>query len=168
VVVWCTGFTATEYLAPIDIRGVGGRSIREAWAEGPEAYLGLVTPGFPNLFMSYGPNTGSLTNTVIYLLERQAAYMRQAVEYVGRVGGSIDVRAEVHEEFNRELQARLQKTVFTTGCPGWYATDAGKVTQVWAGSHVEYGRRTERFDPAVYDHHVPALRQTGSMPIEAR
>jgi cation diffusion facilitator CzcD-associated flavoprotein CzcO len=152
VVVWCTGFTATEYLAPIEITGRGGRTIREAWADGPEAYLGLATPGFPNLFMSYGPNTGSLTNTIVYLLERQAHYMRQAVEHIGHNGGWIDVRPEIHDAFNRELQDRLGRTVFTTGCPGWYATETGKVTQVWTGSHVEYGRRTRRFDPTVYEH----------------
>ena len=159
VVVWCTGFTPTEYLAPIEIRGLGGRTIREAWAEGPEAYLGLVTPGFPNLFMSYGPNTGSLTNTIIYLLERQAHYMAEAVEHLAETGGWIDVRADVHKEFNVELQTRLQDSVFTTGCPGWYTTDAGKVTQVWVGSHVEYGRRTARFDPTVYAHQNVRTRE---------
>lgn len=156
VVVWCTGFTATELLAPIEITGVGGRTIREAWADGPEAYLGLTTPGFPNLLMAYGPNTGSLTNTIVYLLEKQAAYMRQVVEHVGRVGGAVDVRREVHDAFNREVQARLAKTVFTTGCPGWYSTESGEVTQVWTGSHVEYGRRVATFDPAAYVHHVPS------------
>ena len=158
VIVWCTGFTATEYLAPIHITGRGGVEIREAWKDGPEAYLGLATPGFPNLFMSYGPNTGSLTNTIVYLLERQAHYMRQAIEHVGRHGKAIEVRREVHEAFNAELQRRLARTVFTAGCPGWYTTDAGKVTQVWAGSHVEYGRRTERFDPTVYEHLPAAAR----------
>ena len=68
VVVWCTGFTATEYLAPIKIKGRDGLEIRDAWADGPEAYLGLATPGFPNLFMSYGPNTGSLTGHTPYAL----------------------------------------------------------------------------------------------------
>ncbi|WP_354702132.1 Baeyer-Villiger monooxygenase [Paraconexibacter sp. AEG42_29] len=163
VIVWCTGFTATEYLAPIEIRGVGGQTIREAWADGPEAYLGLSTPGFPNLLMSYGPNTNSLTNTIVYLLEQQASYMRQAIEHLARVGGAIDVRSDVHDAFNAELQQRLGRTVFTTGCPGWYATASGKVTQVWTGSHVEYGRRTRRFDPACYVH-VPrsADRATGA------
>jgi cation diffusion facilitator CzcD-associated flavoprotein CzcO len=158
VIVWCTGFTATEYLAPIRITGRGGRSIREAWRDGPEAYLGLATPGFPNLFMSYGPNTGSLTNTIVYLLERQAAYMRQAVEHVGLHGGSLELREDVHREFNEELQERLGRTVFTAGCPGWYTTSSGKVTQVWAGSHVEYGRRTRHFDPGLY-HHSGVLRE---------
>lgn len=151
VVVWCTGFTATEYLAPIQITGRDGVDIREAWADGPEAYLGLTTPCFPNLFMSYGPNTGSLTNTIISLLEYQAHYMRQAVEHVRRTGRAVEIRGDVHDAFNAELQDRLGRTVFTTGCPGWYTTAAGKVTTVWAGSHVEYRRHTRVFDPTVYE-----------------
>jgi cation diffusion facilitator CzcD-associated flavoprotein CzcO len=150
VVVWCTGFTATEYLAPIRITGRDGLEIREAWASGPEAYLGLSTPGFPNLFMSYGPNTGSLTKTIISLLEYQAGYIRQAVEHVGATSRAVEVRRDVHDAFNAELQERLQRTVFTTGCPGWYTTADGKVTTVWAGSHVEYRRRTRRFDAHAY------------------
>jgi cation diffusion facilitator CzcD-associated flavoprotein CzcO len=164
VIVWCTGFTATEYLAPIRITGRGGLDVREAWREGPEAYLGLSTPGFPNLFMSYGPNTGSLTNTIVYLLERQAAYIRQAVEHVAQHGGWFDVREDVHRAFNDELQERLGRTVFTAGCPGWYTTAAGKVTQVWAGSHIEYGRRTRRFDPSLYEHGGINRRQ-GPQPL---
>lgn len=152
VIVWCTGFTATEYLAPMRVVGRHGRDIRDVWSAGPEAYLGLVTPGFPNMFMVYGPNTGSLTNTIVFLLERQAAYMRRAIEHLDSSGGCIDVRQDVHDAFNVHLQARLQRTVFTTGCPGWYTTDEGKVTQVWAGSHVDYARRTRRFDPLVYEH----------------
>jgi cation diffusion facilitator CzcD-associated flavoprotein CzcO len=150
VIIWCTGFTPTEYLAPMRITGRDGADLREQWSDGPEAYLGMVTPGFPNLFMSYGPNTGSLTNTIIFMLERQAGYIRQAVQHVGRLGGSLEIRRDVHDAFNRELQARLQKTVFTAGCPGWYATADGKVTTVWPGSHVAYARATRDFDPSVY------------------
>jgi cation diffusion facilitator CzcD-associated flavoprotein CzcO len=163
VIVWCTGFTATEYLAPMRITGRNGVDIREAWRDGPEAYLGLVTPGFPNLFMSYGPNTGSLTNTIVYLLERQAAYVRQAVEHLAAHGGFIDICEDVHRDFNEEIQRRLGGTVFTAGCPGWYATEAGKVTQVWAGSHVEYGRRTRAFDPAVYERVVTPRPSTAAL-----
>ncbi|TML97356.1 MAG: NAD(P)/FAD-dependent oxidoreductase [Actinobacteria bacterium] len=162
VVVWCTGFTATEYLAPIKIKGRDGLEIRDAWADGPEAYLGLATPGFPNLFMSYGPNTGSLTNTIISLLEYQAGYIRRAVEHIARGGHAVDVRRDVHDAFNAELQHRLQRTVFTTGCPGWYTTAAGKVTTVWVGSHVEYRRRTRRFDPSAYHALAPRPRAVGA------
>jgi hypothetical protein len=77
--------------------------------------------------------------------------MRQAIQHLAATDDRwIDVREDVHREFNRELQERMQTRVFTAGCPGWYTTAAGKVTQVWVGSHVEYGRRTRRFEPAVY------------------
>lgn len=162
VIVWCTGFTPTEYLAPIKISGREGRVLRDEWHAGPEAYLGVATPGFPNLFMSYGPNTGSLTNTIIFMLERQAAYVRQAVEHLrGRGGGWLDVRAEVHREYNEYLQSRLSRTVFTAGCPGWYTTEDGKVTTVFPGSHVEYARRTRRFDPRVYAYGVAEVEPVG-------
>jgi cation diffusion facilitator CzcD-associated flavoprotein CzcO len=153
VIVWCTGFTPTEYLAPIAITGRDGRDIREQWRAGPEAYLGIATPGFPNLFMSYGPNTGSLTNTIIFMLERQAAYVRQAVEYLAdRDVDWLDVDPEVHCAYNERLQRRLDRTVFTAGCPGWYTTEEGKVTTVFPGSHVEYARLTRAFAPEAYEH----------------
>jgi cation diffusion facilitator CzcD-associated flavoprotein CzcO len=153
VIVWCTGFTPTEYLAPITITGRDGRDIREQWRAGPEAYLGIATPGFPNLFMSYGPNTGSLTNTIIFMLERQAVYVRQAIEYLAdRDVDWLDVDPEVHCAYNERLQLRLDRTVFTAGCPGWYTTAEGKVTTVFPGSHVEYARLTRAFAPEAYEH----------------
>jgi hypothetical protein len=100
--------------------------------------------------MSYGPNTGSLTNTIISMLEYQASYIRQAVQHVSKARGAVEIRRDVHDAFNAELQARLQRTVFTSGCPGWYSTAEGKVTTVWCGSHVEYRRRTRVFDPSAY------------------
>jgi len=150
VIVWCTGFTPTEYIAPMRVVGRGGVDLRDRWAAGPEAYLGITTTGFPNMFMSYGPNTGSLTNTIIFMLERQAAYIRQAVDYLTAPGAWIDVRPDVHERFNAELQRRMSQTVFTAGCPGWYTTAGGKVTTVWPGSHVAYARAVKHFDPGDY------------------
>ncbi|MGO9875690.1 MAG: flavin-containing monooxygenase [Acidimicrobiia bacterium] len=56
-IVVATGFATTKYISAIDVTGRGGRSIHDAWNDGPLAYLGLTTSGFPNLFMLYGPNT---------------------------------------------------------------------------------------------------------------
>jgi hypothetical protein len=142
------------------VTGRDGLDLRARWADGPEAYLGITTPGFPNMFMSYGPNTGSLTNTIIFMLEQQAGYIGQAVAHLDRAGGSIDVREDVHERFNAEVQQRLARTVFTAGCPGWYTTDAGKVTTVWPGSHVSYARAVRTFDPGDYDRHSVGVRES--------
>lgn len=150
VIVWCTGFRPTDYLSHMRITGRDGIDLQEHWRSGPEAWLGLATPGFPNMFMVYGPNTGSLTNTLVYMFERQAAWIGKAVDWLAAHGGWIDIRPEANKAFNDEIQRRLGRTVFTAGCPGWYTTDEGKVTQVWTGSHVEYGRRTANFDPALF------------------
>lgn len=151
VIVWCTGFTATEYLAPIDITGRGGRKLHTEWKSGPEAYMGITVAGYPNLFMIYGPNTGSLTNTIIFLLEKQARYARKAIEHSARTGRWLDVRKSVQDEYNRRLRQRLSHTVFTSGCPGWYHTAEGKVVAVWPGSHIAYARATARVDLTAYE-----------------
>jgi len=151
VIVWCTGFTATDYIAPMEVTGRNGLTLREAWKSGPEAYLGLVTHGFPNMFMVYGPNTGSLTNTLVWMFEKQAAWITQALDLLKSRGGALEVRKAIEADFNREAQDRLDKTVFTAGCPGWYTTDDGKVTGVWIGSHVEYGKKTAELDPSIFE-----------------
>ncbi len=150
VIVWCTGFDTTHYLAPIDITGRDGRKLHDEWRGGPEAYLGVSVNGYPNLFMVYGPNTGSLTNTIIWLLEKQAAYARQGIQQLSG-GRAFDVLSEVQSEFNAKLRTRLSKTVFTSGCPGWYSTDDGKIIAVWPGSHVAYGRAVAKFDQSRYE-----------------
>ncbi|MEU7218936.1 flavin-containing monooxygenase [Nocardia iowensis] len=152
VIVWCTGFTPNEYLAPIDITGRDGRKLHTEWKRGPQAYLGISASGYPNLFMMYGPNTGSLTNTITFLLEKQARYTRLALQHLARTGGWLDVRPDVQDRFNAKLQRRLRNTVFTSGCPGWYHTEEGKVFAVWPGSHVAYAAATRTFDPACYEH----------------
>lgn len=152
VIVWCTGFKASEFLAPIEIIGRNGVRLHEQWSDGAEAYLGLSAPNFPNMAMLFGPNTNSITNTIVFLLERQARYARLLAEEVHSTGGSYDLLPEVHTEFQDWLDTKLQGTVFTDSCPGWYTNEAGKVTAMWPGSHLEYARMTRQFDHTKYEH----------------
>ncbi len=150
-IVWCTGFKASEFLAPIKIRGRGGVDLHEQWAGGPAAYLGMTVPNFPNMFMLFGPNTNSITNTIVFLLERQASYLRQAVEYMQRERlASLEVSTATYQTFQAWLDAKLDRTVFTDNCPGWYTNDQGKVTAMWPASHLTYARATRRFKPDEY------------------
>jgi cation diffusion facilitator CzcD-associated flavoprotein CzcO len=151
VIVWATGFTATEFLAPIRVTGRDGRILHEEWADGAEAYLGMAVAGYPNLFMMYGPNTNSIHNTIVFMLECQARYIAGAVEHLaGNETRWVDVRPVVQRAFNADIQRRLGNTVFGAGCSSWYKTPSGKVTAMWPGSWVAYARATRRFDPAVY------------------
>ncbi|MDT5266502.1 MAG: hypothetical protein QOI90_3128, partial [Mycobacterium sp.] len=81
VLIWCTGFKASEFLSPISIVGRDGIDLHAQWQHGAEAYLGISVINFPNMFMLFGPNTNSITNTIVFLLERQASYIRQALDF---------------------------------------------------------------------------------------
>jgi cation diffusion facilitator CzcD-associated flavoprotein CzcO len=148
VIVWCTGFKASEFLAPISIRGRGGIDLHKQWSATPAAYLGMAVPNFPNMFMLFGPNTNSITNTIVFLLERQASYIRQALQHKQRRRLAwIDVSDSTFERFQSWLESKLDRTVFTDNCPGWYTNDAGKVTAMWPASHLAYARATRHFQP---------------------
>jgi len=151
VVIWCTGFRASEFLSPIKVIGRDGIDLHEQWRHGAEAYLGISAPNFPNMFMLFGPNTNSITNTIVFMLERQARYIRQALEYKDSHDVKwLDVSADTYQKFHVWLQKKLDRTVFTDNCPGWYTNEEGKVTAMWPASHLTYARMTAKFRPDRY------------------
>ncbi|HEX8742293.1 MAG TPA: NAD(P)/FAD-dependent oxidoreductase [Thermoleophilaceae bacterium] len=146
-----TGFQTNDFLAPMDVRGLGGRDLNDAWHDGADAYLGLAVSGFPNMFMLYGPNTNLGAGSIITMLESQIGYVVEAVRELQRGRARwMDVRDDVQSAFNEEVQRRLAGSVWTAGCNSWYRTESGKVTNNWAGFVTEYRRRTRRPDPADY------------------
>jgi cation diffusion facilitator CzcD-associated flavoprotein CzcO len=149
VMIYGTGFTATEFLAPMKVQGAGGTSLDEAWSDGARAYLGICVPGFPNLGLVYGPNTNLGGSSIINMMESQSGFIRQLVDQV-RDGGSIAVRPDVEERFDDEVQRRLQESVWG-GCSSWYRDDGGRVTTNWPGTVAEYKQRTARVDPADFE-----------------
>jgi cation diffusion facilitator CzcD-associated flavoprotein CzcO len=149
-IVFGTGFTATEFLAPMEVLGRGGRRLADAWARGAEAYLGIAIPEFPNLFLLYGPNTNHGVGSAIELIECQAAYAAHAVELLSRgVAERLEVRREVHDAFQDELRGRLDESVWSS-CSSWYVTADGRVTNNWPGTQREYQDRTRELALADY------------------
>jgi cation diffusion facilitator CzcD-associated flavoprotein CzcO len=153
-IVYGTGFAATEFLAPMKIRGSGGRDLAEQWREGASAYLGIAVPNFPNLFLMYGPNTNLGSGSIVSMQECQARYIRQAVRYSAALRAPIGVRSTVAAEFDNEVQSRLDGGVWTQ-CRNWYRNASGRVTTNWPGTVTEYRRRTARFRLSEYDVGVP-------------
>jgi cation diffusion facilitator CzcD-associated flavoprotein CzcO len=151
VVVLSTGFASNDFLAPMEIRGLDGRELNEAWRRGAEAYLGVSVAGFPNLFIMYGPNTNLGSGSVIFQLESQMSYILDAVRTLERAGGGrLAVRPEVQREFNEEVQQRLQGAVWQTGCNNWYINEEGRNVNNWPGFTTEYRRRTRKLNPKDY------------------
>ena len=69
VLVLATGFNTHGFVAPMEIVGAGGRTLASEWAEVPRAYLGTSVPGFPNMFLLYGPNTNGGAGSVVFVIE---------------------------------------------------------------------------------------------------
>ena len=150
-IVWGTGFASTEFLAPMDFRGREGRSLRERWKGGAEAYLGMAVSGFPNFYVVYGPNTNLGAGSIIYMLEKQTRYIAQAAALLRQRNlASLEVRADVQHAYNVRLQQRSRDTVFEAGCHSWYLTEDGRNTNTWVGTMSEYGRATRRPELAHY------------------
>ncbi|MFI5776928.1 flavin-containing monooxygenase [Nocardia sp. NPDC051570] len=156
VIIFGTGFKGTEFLAPMNIYGRGGRKLSDEWSpEGARAYLGISVPDFPNLFLMYGPNTNVGSGSIIYMLESQARYIRQAARYLAdRPGRSVAARATAEQSWDDWLQRRLQDTPWNF-CSSWYRNASGRITNNWPGATILFRWKTRRFDPADYDESTP-------------
>ncbi len=159
VIIYGTGFKATEFLAPMNIYGLRGRKLADEWSpEGARAYLGMSVPGFPNLFLMYGPNTNVAPGSVIYMLESQARYIRQVVAYLtGRSGHFLSARPAAEQSWDDWLQHRLQGTPWHS-CSSWYRNVSGRITNNWPGPTVLYRWKTRRFESSDYDEGVAPQR----------
>lgn len=148
VIIYGTGFKATEFLAPMKIVGRDGRELAQEWADGARAYLGMTVPGFPNFFVVYGPNTNLGGSSIISMIECQTGYLGQAARLLERGElKRIEVRAEVAGRYDKEIQERLAGSVWS-GCSSWYRTEGGRITTNWPGKVQEYRERTADLQPA--------------------
>jgi cation diffusion facilitator CzcD-associated flavoprotein CzcO len=143
-----TGFTATDYLAPLRLIGRGGKNLNDVLQQNGESHLGITVSGFPNLYLLMGPNTGLGHNSMIFMIETQAAYAVQAIRALrDRSLVSLDVRGEVQRASSQRVQARLQRSVWSSGCQSWYLKD-GRNGTLWPGFTFAYWwqARKLRFD----------------------
>ncbi|MBB2495833.1 flavin-containing monooxygenase [Aquipseudomonas ullengensis] len=151
VLIYGTGFAASDFLAPMRIRGLGGLDLNQAWRDGAEAYKGISVNGFPNLFLLYGPNTNLGHNSIIYMLESQFPYVLSCLQQLDQGVRYLDVRAPVQHAWNQRLQHDIEHSVWEQGCNSWYKNAAGKNTNNWAGFTFRYRQHTRQPDWSDYD-----------------
>ncbi len=152
VLVLATGFKSHGFVAPMQITGTGGRTLAQEWAQVARAYLGMSVPGFPNLFLLYGPNTNGGTGSVIYTIEAGMGHVIAALGELARADArTIEVRSEAAEGFDRELRAALAGTVWHSGCTNWYVDENGNDPNQWPWLWSAYRRRTARIEPGAYE-----------------
>jgi len=149
-IIYATGFKTNDFMFPMEIVGRNQQNLRDAWADGPHAHLGITVPGFPSMFLMYGPNTNTSGGSILVYLEAQAAYIRKALEAVwARGGGAVEVRAETEQASDRRVQAHFKGTAWVR-CDSWYRDEAGRVVANWPGYMRDYQQQTALFDPTEY------------------
>lgn len=161
IIIYATGFKPMDLITNVSITGLGGRSLNAEWAKGPEAYLGTVVSGYPNFFTLMGPNSGLGHNSMIYMIESQIAFVMDALKQLDETGApALDVKADVQRVFNAEIQAKLDKSVWGSGCTSWYLTPDGKNCTLWPDFTFNFRKRTQRLDLAEFE--LVASRERGA------
>ncbi|WP_375182535.1 flavin-containing monooxygenase [Sphingomonas adhaesiva] len=148
VMIFATGFETTEWNWSMEVVGTGGRTLREAWADGPEAYLGIMVAGFPNMFVLYGPNTNLGHNSISFMIEQQVAYMLRTLDALDAEDASAaEVTADGQARFQQRIEQLLAGTVWADPhCNSWYKAANGRIYQNWAGNCTDYAAATATVD----------------------
>ena len=149
--ILATGFAATRFLSTIDVTGRGGLALADAWSEGAQAYKGVTTAGFPNLFMLYGPNTNA--DSIITMIEYQADHVLRQIQRIAREGLAwIDVKPAAMAAYNAEIQRKLAALeLWQTGGSGYYRAPSGRIVTQWPGSMPELERALASLDEDCYE-----------------
>ena len=151
-IIFGTGFQVTDMPVGRMVRGPGGKTLDEVWHGSPKAHLGAAMPGFPNLFVLLGPNTGLGHSSMVYMIESQVAYVLDALRYMDRHGAdTVQVRADAAERYNADLDERMEGTVWNTGCASWYLDETGRNATLWPDWTWRFRQRTAAFDPADFE-----------------
>ncbi len=120
-IVLATGFDAmTGALLAVDITGAGGRTLRDAWADGPSSYLGIGIVGFPNLFTITGPTSPSVLSNMIVSIEQHVEWVADCIAHLRDEGiAAIEPTPEAQEEWARHAEEVGNATLYPQA-DSWY------------------------------------------------
>jgi 4-hydroxyacetophenone monooxygenase len=155
VIIYGTGFAASDFLTPMKVTGRGGVDLHERWGGDARAYLGITLPEFPNFFMLYGPNTNIVANgSIIYFSECEVHYILGCFrEMLTRGLVAIEPTREAHDAYNAEVDAENARMAWGAASVNtWYRNRAGRISQNWPFTLLDFWQRTRR--PDLEHYHV--------------
>jgi len=124
VLVYATGFDTHAYMRPMRVTGLNGVSIDEVWRDGVFSYGGVGVPGFPNLFLLYGP-FAPLNNVPVPIgLEHEIGYILRLMDEAKRRGAAVAPSEAATERFRARMRDAFPGTVWV-GCKNWYSDRDG-------------------------------------------
>jgi len=146
LIVWSTGYDATDGVISYPVSGKHGTQLRDVWAQYPRAYLGTSLPDFPNLFIVTGPNTGIGHTSALFIIESQMNYIVDCIRTLKRKNlRSIEVQAAAEQRYTAMIHREMQRTVWKSGgCHSWYQSKSGHVIAMFPGFSFTYHYLTRR------------------------
>ncbi|KPU55483.1 flavin-binding monooxygenase-like family protein [Pseudomonas fluorescens] len=150
LIVWSTGYDATDGVISYPVTGKNGTRLKEVWAQYPRAYLGTALPDFPNLFIVTGPNTGIGHTSALFIIESQMNYILDCIRTLKTQGlRSIEVRHEAERTYTEMIHREMERTVWKSGgCHSWYQSRSGHVIAMFPGFSFSFHRLTRALKPA--------------------
>ncbi|WP_046320421.1 NAD(P)/FAD-dependent oxidoreductase [Mycobacterium sp. UM_Kg1] len=154
-IVFATGYDVHLTGPPFPVTGMGGRSLSADWSGGAQAFKSIQAHGYPNLFFRTGPNSGPGHNSLLVYVEGQIDYVVRAIGAIrAKRLRYLDVRDDVQRRHNEQIQQRLRKTTWMSGCRSWYLTDEGFNASMYPGFATQYLRQMRSF--RIADYHAVA------------
>jgi len=155
VLIFATGFDAmTGPLMRMNVKGVGGLSLSEEWADGPHTYLGLMVAGFPNLFSVTGPGSPSVLTNMIPSIEQHVDWIADCLAWMSGHGYErIEATREAQAEWGEEVLQAASHSLFLKA-DSWYmgANVPGKprVILPYMGGFANYAERCDEIARSGY------------------
>lgn len=136
--VYATGFDAHAYFRPLKLTNAAGRTLAEAWSDGPVAHRTVSVPGFANFFMTLGPQSPIGNFSAISIAETQIDYILQCIRTIQRgTLKTLTPTASATHAFNARVRAAMPDTIWVSGCTSWYIGENG-VPSAWPFSGARF------------------------------
>ncbi len=168
VIALATGFKVLQFLWPMDIVGLSGKTLREQWGvDDARAYLGISVPDFPNFFIVNGPNTNAgHGGSAIHATEFQVRYIMQTIRrMLVTKTPALEVDRDVFLRYNAELDEALAHCIWShKGMTTYYRNGAGRIVVSSPWKYVDYWNRLREFEPGDY-HEVDAHSEAAELAV---
>lgn len=161
VIIFATGFKASEFLASYEVVGKTGQTLSDFWdVDNARAYIGSTIPGFPNFFTLLGPNVGlGHGGSMIKAIELQTSYIISIMEKMfEKDANSVEVRDDVFEDYNHRIDEAHDKMVWThQGTENWYRNSRGRVIAItpWRNDHFWQMTRDAHVADYIFETNAP-------------
>ena len=138
VIVFATGFKAFNIANEIELTGVGGLPLAQAWQNRVTSFRSVMIHDFPNLFLMMGPN-GTGLHSALQTIEAQADYIVRMVRQLDRGDiKSLNPKQALVDAFTRDLEERFEGTTHNKGCTSWWNDQTGYNHSIWPGNSDDY------------------------------